>query len=169
MEITRLEDFLPYWENIRRRTERVAERIPPERIDWSHRPEKFTLGDLVRHLGAIERWMFAETVSGRPSRYPGHGRELAEGHDAVLDYLRSCHEEAMEVFRGLSEEDLRRKCQTPAGIAITTWKWLRAMVEHEVHHRAQIYTCLGLLEIPTPPLYGLTAEQVFDNSVQDPE
>jgi uncharacterized damage-inducible protein DinB len=34
------------------------------------------------------------------------------------------------------------------------------MVEHEVHHRAQIYIYLGLLGIATPPIYGLTSEEV---------
>jgi uncharacterized damage-inducible protein DinB len=37
---------------------------------------------------------------------------------------------------------------------ITTWKWLRAMVEHEAHHRGQIYLMLSLLEVATPPAAG---------------
>jgi uncharacterized damage-inducible protein DinB len=53
---------------------------------------------------------------------------------------------------------------TPAGIEITTWKWMRAMIEHEIHHRAQIYTYLGILGITTPPLYGLTSEEVANKS-----
>ena len=35
-----------------------------------------------------------------------------------------------------------------------------AMVEHEVHHRGQIYLMLNMLEVSTPPLYGLTSEEV---------
>ena len=57
-----------------------------------------------------------------------------------------------------------RKCTTPAGIPMTTWKWLRAMVEHEVHHRGQIYLMLGMLGVETPPLYGLTEEEVRERS-----
>ena len=68
--------------------------------------------------------------------------------------------EAKAIIGGLSDADLERKCQTPAGTAITTWKWLRAMVEHEAHHRGQIYLMLTMLEVPTPPLYGLTSEEV---------
>jgi hypothetical protein len=30
--------------------------------------------------------------------------------------------------------------------------------EHEIHHRGQIYIYLALLEVPTPPLYGLTSD-----------
>jgi uncharacterized damage-inducible protein DinB len=43
----------------------------------------------------------------------------------------------------------------------------RSMVEHEVHHRGQIYLYLGLLSVPTPPLYGLTSEEVRARSVAD--
>jgi uncharacterized damage-inducible protein DinB len=37
-------------------------------------------------------------------------------------------------------------------------------VEHEVHHRAQIYVYLGMLGIATPPIYGLTSEEVTERS-----
>lgn len=108
--------------------------------------------------------MFAENVAGRPSRYPGHGKELADGYDAVIQFMLEMHSQAMEIFASLSHADLQSKCMTPAGIAITTWKWLRAMIEHEIHHRGQIYLMLGLLDVTTPPLYGLTSEEVFARS-----
>jgi uncharacterized damage-inducible protein DinB len=160
MEIRSINQFLEYWDNLRGRTRRVVTCIPPGHIEWSHRPGAFTLGDLVRHLATIERYMYAETVAGRPSRYPGCGRELADGYDAVLAYFDRLHEEANSIFSRLNDADLHRKCQTPAGVAITTWKWLRAMCEHEAHHRGQIYLMLGMLEVPTPPLFGLTSEEV---------
>jgi uncharacterized damage-inducible protein DinB len=43
---------------------------------------------------------------------------------------------------------------------IARWKWLRLMVEHEIHHRGQVYLYLAILGVPTPPLYGLTSEEV---------
>ena len=55
MEIQRIEPFLQYFERVRERTRRVILCVPPERLEWSHKPGSFTLGDLVGHLGAIER------------------------------------------------------------------------------------------------------------------
>jgi uncharacterized damage-inducible protein DinB len=72
----------------------------------------------------------------------------------------------VEIFARLSPEGLHRKCTTPQGASITTWKWMRAMVEHEIHHRGQIYLYLSMLAVPTPPLYGLTSEQVRQRSLQ---
>lgn len=165
MEITDIRSFLAYWENIRGRTMRVVRCIPPDKIEWSHAPGNFTLGDLVRHLATIERYMYAETVSGRPSRYQGCGRELADGYENVIAYIERSHGESVEIFSQLTHEALQAKCVTPDGAPITTWKWLRAMVEHECHHRGQIYLYLSMLQVATPPLFGLTSEQVKERSI----
>lgn len=160
MAMTSHGTFLHYWPSVRGRTRRIIERIPPDRLEWAPGPGRWSFGDLVRHLAAIERWMYAETVHGRPSRYPGHGRELADGCDAVLAYHDRCHEEAMALFRALTPEQWDAKSLTAAGTPITTWKWLRAMIEHEAHHRGQMYLMLGLIGVPTPSLFGLTEEEV---------
>ncbi len=160
METRSIGPFLEYWRTIRGRTRRVVACIPPDRIEWSPHPGKFTFSDLVRHLATIERYMYAETVAGRPSRYAGCGRHLAEGFEAVVAFLDRLGEESQRIFGTLTDANLERKCFTPAGTPITTWKWLRAMVEHEAHHRGQIYLMLGLLDVPTPPLYGMTSEEV---------
>jgi uncharacterized damage-inducible protein DinB len=160
MEITSVPAFLGYWRNIRKRTRRVVEVIPPQHIEWTPKPGRFTLGDQARHLVTIERYMYAETVHGRPTAYRGCGAELASGRDEVLGFMDRLHAESLDLFGQLRDEDLREKCLTPAGTPITTWKWLRAMVEHESHHRGQIYLMLGMLGVATPPLFGLTAEEV---------
>jgi len=155
-----LAEFLHYVDRVRERTRRVAACIPPEHIEWTYKPGAFTLGDLVRHIAVTERFIWAETVHNRPTGYVSHGRELADGREAVLALLDRLHAEAMTEFRALTPEMLTAKCATPEGTPLTTWKWLRMMPEHEIHHRGQIYTMLGMLNVPTPPLYGMTATQV---------
>lgn len=154
------DEFLRYWPNVRARTTRLVGLIPADHVEWRPGPGRWTLGDSVRHLAGIERWMYAETVQGRPMRYPGHGQELADGLEAITAYHHRCHEEAMAEFRALTPAQWTGKTMTAAGTTITTWKWLRAMIEHEAHHRGQMYLMLGLLGVATPPLYGLTEEDV---------
>jgi uncharacterized damage-inducible protein DinB len=164
VEVTSIGPFLDYWQKVRGRTVRVVDRIPEDRVEWTWQAGKFTLGDVVRHLAAIERYMYAENAARRPSQYPGHGRELAEGLPAVRAFLDRCHAETVEILRGLSDADLREKCVTPGGASLAVGKWLRLMVEHEIHHRGQLYLGLGLLGVPTPPIYGLTSEEVRERS-----
>lgn len=165
MEINDLSIFLDYLNKIHHRTMRVAHSIPADKLDWTYREGKFTLGDLVRHIATINRYMFAETVAGRPSRYAGCGKVLADGYKPVMDFAERLHRESVDIFARLTPEDLKGKCMTPEGTSLTTWKWLRAMVEHEIHHRGQIYLYLSMIGVPTPPLYGLTSEQVRERSL----
>jgi uncharacterized damage-inducible protein DinB len=165
--IPTIDSFLSYVDSVRGRTRRVVATIPPDRVEWTHRAGAWTLGDLVRHLGSAERYMFAETARGNVSAYPGHGRDLADGYDAMLAYFDRTHAEALDIYRAMTPEALAGRCTTPAGTSITTWKWLRAMVEHEIHHRGQIYIMLVLLGVRTPPLYGLTEEQLRERSAPE--
>lgn len=161
MDINTIGPFLDYYEKIRQRTLKVIKCIPPEKIDWTYKGEKFTLADLIRHIASIERYMYAENVQLKPSRYPGHGKELADGYENVLAYMDRMHKESMEIFSRLSDEDLQKKCKTPGDAEIAIWKWLRAMVEHEIHHRGQIYIYLSMIGVSASPIYGLTSEEVY--------
>jgi uncharacterized damage-inducible protein DinB len=160
MEIRSIQPFLEYFGNLRGRTMRVARCVPANKIDWSYAPGKFTLGDLLRHIAVTERYLFAENIRGGTSRYVSHGEELADGLDNVLFFMERLHQESMEIFSRLGDADLEGKCRNVGGTDMAVWKWLRAMTEHEIHHRGQIYLYLGILGVPTPPLYGLTSEVV---------
>jgi uncharacterized damage-inducible protein DinB len=164
MEIHSIEPFLAYVQSVRRRTRVLVEHIPPERLEWSPGPGRFTPGDLVRHIAGAERWMWAENARLKPSRYPGHGSELASGSEEVLRYMDRLHDETVEILGALTPQDLEARCVTVGGAEMRVWKWLRLMVEHEIHHRGQLYELLARLGVETPPLYGLTESQVRERS-----
>lgn len=164
MPIPNAADFTEQFDKVRTRTLRVARCIPRDKLEWTFREGRYTLGDILRHLAATERYMWGENAQFRPSSYPGHSRELADGYDEVFAYMDRLHAESLQIFSALSDEDLARKTVTPDGASITLWKWLRLMIEHEIHHRGQLYTYLALLDVPTPPLYGLTEQQVRERS-----
>lgn len=164
MEITDIHSFLSYYTRIKIRTRRLFQYIPEDKMEWTYQEGKFTIGDIIRHLANLERYMFAENVQGKKSSYVGCGREYASGYQNVLDYYDTMFEESKKIFESLTPEDLNKKCETPGGASITVWKWLRAMVEHEVHHRGQIYMYLAILGVSTPPMFGLTSEEVISKS-----
>ena len=43
------------------------------------------------------------------------------------------------------------------------------MPEHEIHHRGQLYTMLGMLDVQTPPLYGMTRDERDRSALERPE
>lgn len=157
-------EFVHYFEKVRGRTLRVAECIPAGAFETSPTGKGFTFGEILRHLAGLERYMFAENVAGRQSSYGGHARELADGREQTFSYIARLHSEAMQIFTALGDEGMEAVCVTPGGASMPAWKWLRSMVEHEAHHRGQIYTYLSMIDVAAPPLYGLTAEQVLERS-----
>jgi uncharacterized damage-inducible protein DinB len=160
MEVVRVAPFLEYLDRVHERTRRLVDLVSEEDLEWSAAPGRMTPGDMIRHLAGIERYMYAETVSGRPSRFAGHRGELAPGLTATKSYYDRLHAESRALFAALTDARLAEKCETPAGFPITVGKWLRAMIEHEAHHRGQLYFVLGMRGRTTPPIYGLTAEEV---------
>jgi uncharacterized damage-inducible protein DinB len=166
MQTLTVDWFLQYLAKVHQRTTRVAQCIPPDRLEWSFREGKFTLGDLVRHVAAVERYMFAENIQGQPSRYAGCGRDLADGYEAVMTFRETLHAQTLDIISRIGDEGLEGKCTTPDEARITIWKWLRLMAEHEIHHRGQIYLYLAMLGVKTPPLYGLTSEELHRRSAK---
>jgi uncharacterized damage-inducible protein DinB len=158
--VDEIDSFPRYWTRLKQRTFTVAELVPEDRIEWSPGHGVMTFGDIVRHLAVIERWMFVETLLGRKSRYVGHGRELASGREQVLAFARQLHAESLRELKGLTAADRNRLVTTPAEAQLPVWSWLRAMCEHEAHHRGQLYLMLRLMDVPTPPIFGLTAEDL---------
>jgi uncharacterized damage-inducible protein DinB len=84
----------------------------------------------------------------------------------VVAYMERMHAESLAIFRAMSEEDFNKKGTSPEGKPVTAWRMLRAMLEHEAHHRGQIYVYLGILGVPAPSLYGLNARQLESLSRQ---
>jgi len=154
------DDFLQHFEQVRERTMRVVAAIPEDKVEWTCRPGEFSFGDLARHIAATERWVFAECARGKASRYKGCGRALAEGRDGVIAFMEKMHAESMEIFRAMTEEDFLKKGTSPEGKPVTAWRMLRAMLEHEAHHRGQMYVYLGILGVAAHPLYTLNEPQL---------
>jgi phosphoribosylformylglycinamidine (FGAM) synthase-like amidotransferase family enzyme len=67
MEILSIQPFLHYYERLRERAVKVTACIPANAIEWTHAPGKFSFGDILRHLAAIESYLYAETVQLKPS------------------------------------------------------------------------------------------------------
>lgn len=154
------QDFTHYWRRIRGRTTALANCVPGNQIDWSPGKEAMTIGDQLRHLAVTERWLFVEVARGGRSAYASHGPELGRSLTAVLELMARLHSESVAIIEQLSAEDWQRAITTPAGARMSAGKWLRSMVEHEVHHRGQLYLTLRLCGVATPPIFGLTSEQL---------
>ncbi len=161
MQIKDIESFLDYYGKTRKVTSKVVQAIPPESLDWTYVKGKFTIGDLVRHIAATERYVFAEVVVGKKSSYKGCGKELADGYEKVIAYFNEMHLQTIEILRTLTTEQLHAKVISLDGKEIEAANFLRALLVHEIHHRGALCIYLNMLGVKTPPVIGLTEEEVI--------
>lgn len=158
---TDIETFLRYFENVHKRTARLLPLVPEDKLELSPTPHNFSFGDIFRHLAAVERYMFVAVALSEGNNYKGHQKHLAEGLENVSNFYNTLHEDAISELAKLNNEDLKNKCITPAGASMSRSSWLRAMIEHEIHHRGQLYLMLSMIEVETPPIFGLTSEDLL--------
>jgi len=158
----KVNQFLKRYDSIRRRTLNLIEVVQPEHLDFAYKEGKFTIADQIRHIAAIERYLFAETIAGRKNVYSGCGENLAKGLENIIEFLDQSHLESIQIFKELQDHDLEERCFTPTGHGVKKGKWLELLLEHEIHHRAELYLYLNMLSVKTPPMYGLTAEEVAE-------
>jgi len=161
MEITNITAFLSYYEKTRLITNKVIGVIPVHKLDWAYMPGKFTIADQVRHIAAIERYVFAEIALGNRPSYKGCGKELADGYENIISWFNEMHRQTITIFSALTDESLKNKVRSVDGKEIELGMFLRALIVHEIHHRAALCIYLNLLNVETPPIIGLKEEQVI--------
>lgn len=158
---TDIDTFLRYFDNVHKRTARLLPLVPEGGLELTPSPHNFSFGDIFRHLASTERHMFVATAVGEANSYKGHQKHFADGYKAVKPYYDSLHQESVDKLATLTNDDLPEKCITPAGASMSRSSWLRAMIEHEIHHRGQLYLMLSMVGVTTPPIFGLTSEDLI--------
>jgi uncharacterized damage-inducible protein DinB len=157
-----VDQFINYFDSIRRRTLNYVRTIPSAQIDWRPKTGELTCGDIVRHLAAAELMFVGAAVEGK-WRYAGHERvdERSSLVDA-LNTLETGHIAAMKILATLSDAGLSEPRPSLTGDqSVKAWRLLMAMIEHEIHHRSQLAVYLSLLGVEPPQIYGLGVEDVI--------
>ncbi len=161
--IDSVQSFLDYFESTRRRTIFFMRAVPPDKLDWQPKPGEFTCGDIIRHLAATEQ-MYVQVVMDGQWFYPGHDKQAGDTLDSLIERLEKVHATAVSRLRSLDNDELShpRPSIIPQSTSVKAWRWLMAMVEHEVHHRSQLASYLMLLGIEAPQIFGLKVEELND-------
>ena len=157
--ISSVQAFINYFASVRRRTLTYVRTIPADQVDWSPKPGELTCGDLVRHVASAER-MFTTVALGGAWHDGGHHADGARTLQDAIQHLEQTHSEATAALQKMSDADLDEPRPSLQGPPAKAWRWLMAMVEHEVHHRSQIATYLALMGVEPPQIYGLKIEDI---------
>ena len=156
--------MLPEFDHEMANTRRTLERVDPDRFDWKPHEKSYSLKELATHLANLPSWVAMTLtteeldVGGdfeRPD--PASTEEILEIFDANVAEGRTALETAsgddlMVSWTLLMEGET--VLTMPRGAVLRSF-----VMNHMVHHRAQLTVYLRLLDIPVPALYGPSADE----------
>jgi uncharacterized damage-inducible protein DinB len=160
--------LLPELDNEIAVTRRVLERVPDGRGEWKPHEKSFPMGHLAQLVARLPGWasmmMSVTELDIAPTdgpKFPGYTYETTATLLAEFDRNAAA---ARQAIAGAGDDDF----QVPwtlkkAGEVVLTqsrYQMLRSMViNHLVHHRAQLGVYLRLVDVPVPQMYGPTADE----------
>ena len=167
--MTTAEIFLAEFDQEMRNTRRMLERVPDEGLDYQPHPKSMSLGRLAGHIAEMPGWgkntVELDELNLEP---PADGKfepHVAASREAVLEFFDASVADARSSIAKVSDERMQdpwtllvrgKPMFTMPRIAV-----LKSMVlNHIIHHRAQLSVYLRLRDIPIPGMYGPSADEM---------
>jgi len=146
-----------------KRTQRVLERLPEEKLGWKPHPKSFSLGQLAMHVAAGQGNLAKAVIEDvhQISRKPP---PEAKTRKEILD---SFHENTARAKDILGKMDDATLLATWTGqingktiLSVPRIGFIRTvMLNHIYHHRGQLSVYLRLLNVAVPSIYGPSADE----------
>jgi len=148
-------------------TRKTLERVPDDKFEWTPHDKSFPMGKLATHLANLPSWtnvtidleVFDMAPDGEQIKTPEchTQQELLTTFDANVAKGR-------EALAGVSDERIFGNWALAAGgnqiLSMPRVAVLRSFVlNHIIHHRAQLGVYLRLNDIPVPSIYGPSADE----------
>ena len=152
------EVFLKNKEVIRRRTRQVADMLQPGRFAWRPEHEALSVGEMLRHLWVSEegvrRVALDDNFSYYETRIP-KGLRAVLGAPTTLEQeiaaLERVHAETLAAVAAVPDRMFEEeRSHEGLGYRRKVYVILMGILEHEIHHRAQLMTYLRILGTPVP-------------------
>jgi uncharacterized damage-inducible protein DinB len=150
-------------------TRRVLERVPTDRGEWKPHAKSFPMGHLAQLVARMPGWatmmMTRTELDIAPRDGPTVGYSFEATETLLAEFDRGV-QAGRAAIAAASDDDFQVPWTLKAGgVAVDSksrYHMLRsAMLNHLVHHRAQLGVYLRLVDLPVPPMYGPTADERF--------
>ena len=159
--------LLPEFDNEMANTRKTLERVPDDKFAWKPHEKSFPMGGLATHLANLPSWgsliLSSDSFDVAPGGNPVKTPEL-NSTSAVLKQFDENTAATRAAIEAASDEDLFRTWTLQSNgkglMTLPKIAVLRGFVmNHMIHHRAQLGVYLRLNDIPVPSIYGPSADE----------
>jgi len=142
-----------HWDTVRRDLLRGLERFTEEDLDFRPAPAyQRTVGDIARHIAEAEDGWFHYVVRGEHTAWPEYPREAYPNWESIAEALERVHQKTLAWLETVDQADLDQAVTTPRDEEIPLRGIIWHVLEHEIHHRGELFLCLGLLGREAPDI-----------------
>lgn len=162
--MTIAQSLLPEFDAEMEATRRVLERVPEGKPDWKPHPKSMPLARLASLVAEMPAWtvsMLTESVLRIPA---GYELDVVATRGELLDRFDGNVKTARETVAATpdSEFDKTWGLEWAGQMVFEDPKpiiYRRMLMNHLVHHRAQLMVYLRLNDVPVPGVYGASADE----------
>ncbi len=160
--------ILPEFDHEMANTRKTLERMPEGKTDWKPHEKSMTLGRLAGHLAELPGWglqiLTKDSIDVMPVGEPRRQGLVAESRKQALETLDQNIKTARSLVESTTDEQWMKPWTLLAGgqkiFTLPRAGVFRTMVmNHMIHHRAQLGVYLRLNNIPVPSIYGPSADE----------
>ena len=159
--------LLHEFDNEMANTRKTLERVPDDKFAWKPHEKSSTMGNLAGHLANLPSWaslaINQDSLDLAPGGVPVSTPPL-NSQAEVLETFDKNVAGARAAIAGASDEQLFQSWTLMANgktiMSLPRVAVLRSFVmNHLIHHRAQLGVYLRLNDIPVPSIYGPSADE----------
>ncbi|MGE0393711.1 MAG: DinB family protein [Vicinamibacterales bacterium] len=160
--------LLPEFDHEMATTRRVLERVPEDRPDFRPHPKSFTLARLAGHVSEIP-WWAEVTLAGtefdvNPVDGPAQTAVTMTSRAQMLADFDARVQKARALLAATTDAAMMETWSLKAAgntvLAMPRVAVMRSFVmNHLIHHRAQLAVYLRMNDVPVPSIYGPSADE----------
>lgn len=160
--------LLPEFDHEMANTRKTLERVPDDKHGWKPHPKSGSMGWLANHIATMVGWtadaIEKDSFDVSPAGGPPPAMPKTDNRNQLLEVFDSSVARARAAIAGASDERLMQPWSLLSGgkpiFTMPRVAVLRSFVmNHVIHHRAQLGVYLRLNDIPVPSIYGPSADE----------
>ena len=160
--------ILPEFDQEMANTRKSLERVPDGKFTWKPHDKSMTMGRLASHCAEIPGWLVPtigqDELDLAPPGAPPFKPSIANTTAEVLAIFDKNVADGRAALAGASDEHLMKTWSLlmtgRTVLSMPRVAVVRGMVmNHLIHHRAQLGVYLRLNDLPVPALYGPSADE----------
>jgi uncharacterized damage-inducible protein DinB len=162
------ESLLPEFDHEMANTRKTLERIPTDKLDWRPHEKSMTLRNLATHLANLPSWtalaINEDTFDLAPPGAPLPPTPPVNSAEEAVEVFDKNIAAARAALASASDEQLLKPWTLLHGgktvFTMPKMDVLRGFVmNHSIHHRAQLGVYLRLNDVAVPSIYGPSADE----------